>query len=380
MSRTSGVTTRVTDALLHGAAARAGGELQSLDVSGRRAISRDALLAVATANAGALQQLRICHGVCSKLSAAHNSLPTLDVVEALLRAAPQLRAMDADVQCYSTADALRALRAEGLLAPLRVLGLRVYAADADEALTLASDMNVHAWLQRLCLTGAAWAPAALNVVVDAALTRRFTHLEFLYCGLSPASVPSLARLIGGGALTGLFVWERDTPLLDAPAAALIAGALRANCTLTSLRLHSVLLWNDAAALIVLLGALTAHPSLRTLSLYRNRVQQEASRAAAGAALGVLFAANAPALTELDVDSCMLGDAGMAPLFEALPRNTHLRTLKCGYNHMTEAFAADVLLPAVHANESLRALDTRVRYYWPGAREAEDIVNSRAATR
>jgi hypothetical protein len=44
---------------------------------------------------------------------------------------------------------------------------------------------------------------------------------------------------------------------------------------------------------------------------------------------------------------------LRPLFEALPRSTHLRTLDCYHNDATEACTRDVLLPLVRANTSLR---------------------------
>jgi hypothetical protein len=384
VSRTSSVTVEVTDALLRGAAARAGGALQTLDVSGCRDVSSEALLEVATANAAALRELRACHGVCNDIQvnpAAATAL-LLASAEALLRAAPQLRVLDADVRCNSVGAARRALRAEGLQAPLRIHALRVLEhAEAVEAdvLALVEDMASHAWLQQLCLVRALPTLAALDAIVDAALTRRLTSLCFVNCGLNPASAPALARLLGGSALSELCAWGAGdaAALLDAPAAALLAGALRANTTLTSLQLEAVGLWRDMAAATTLLGALTAHPRLRALIL-RNNTEQEADRPAVGAALGALLAANAPALTELYVARCNLGDAGMAPLFEALPANTHLRTLKCGANDTTEAFAADVLLPAVRANASLRVLATGRE--WAGERDAEDVVNGRAGTR
>jgi hypothetical protein len=141
----------------------------------------------------------------------------------------------------------------------------------------------------------------------------------------------------------------------------------------------VRLWDDVAAVATLLGALTAHPSLRTLSLAHNPLAHEAEHAAAGAALGALLAANAPALTELDVPACDLGDAGMAPLLQALPHNTHLRKLDVSHSHMSEAFARDVLLPAVRANASLRSLTaTWHGRGWPAEFEAEAVVARRAA--
>jgi hypothetical protein len=73
---------------------------------------------------------------------------------------------------------------------------------------------------------------ALDAVLDAALVLRLTGLSFSNCGLFPASAPALARLLGGGTLRGLWLWERDGLLLDAPAAALLLGdALRANSSL-----------------------------------------------------------------------------------------------------------------------------------------------------
>jgi hypothetical protein len=79
-------------------------------------------------------------------------------------------------------------------------------------------------------------------------------------------------------------------------------------------------------------------------------------AAAGALLGaLLLSANAPALTQLDVCSCALRDAGLRPLFAALARNSHLRELRCAFNGLSKACARDALLPAVRACASLRAL-------------------------
>jgi hypothetical protein len=66
-------------------------------------------------------------------------------------------------------------------------------------------------------------------------------------------------------------------------------------------------------------------------------------------------ANAPALTELDVKGCFLGDIGLGPLLDALAANTHLTKLDCGGNALTQAFVSGTLLPAVRVNGSLRQL-------------------------
>jgi hypothetical protein len=194
---------------------------------------------------------------------------------------------------------------------------------------------------------------ALDAVVDAALAQRVLMLSLYQCGLSPASAPALARLLSSDALTKLACWS--TLLLDAPAAAVLAAALRANSTLTELRLDQARVFDDPAATAELLGALTGHASLRVLNVCSNGVG-DPHHAAVGAAFNSLLVANAPALTHLGVSWCRLGDDGMRPLLEALPANTHLRTLKCEGNFMSDAFARDTLLPAVRANVSLRELD------------------------
>jgi hypothetical protein len=243
---------------------------------------------------------------------------------------------------------------------------------------LAADVGAHAWLRELVLVG----PVAhvLDPIVTAALARRLTALHFMRGRLTSAAAPELARLLGGDACAALSVLgpgNRFEPLLDAPAAALLGEALRANTTLTSLHLHHVTVWDSAATAAELLGALTAHPSLRTLRLCHDVLQEHgAERVAIGAALRALLAANAPALTELSVKCTYLGDAGMAPLFGALATNTHLRSLACSHNNISDACARDVLLPAVRANTGLRVLDTG--RLTASGREAEGIVNGRAA--
>jgi hypothetical protein len=336
---------------------------------------------VATANAGTLRELRARHGVCLGADLSVPDVWPLSHSEALLRAAPQLRALYADVEADSAADACLAFSVgEGLLAPLRIHGLRLSVdGDEDDVLALTADIASHEWLQELCLFGALPTLAALDAVVDAVLARpHMACVQFMSCGFTPASAPALARLLGGSAVADVFVvGDGDLlMLLDVPSAAQLAGALRTNTTLTSLQLSGLNFWEDVAAADTLLGALTAHPSLRTLILTYNPAQT-ADRAAAGAALRSLLAANAPALTQLNVSESNLGNVGMRALIEALPANSHLCTLNCSENGITEAFATNVLLPAVRANASLRALVTS--QHFPAEREAEEVVARRTAS-
>jgi hypothetical protein len=372
LSPSSGVTVRVTDAVLAGAVGKARGQLAALDVSGCRLVAFDALLAVVQANGGALREL--CAGTPMRTAQMLDS----GRVERLLQAAPQLTACHAVVLGEnSAAAARRMLRNEPPFQPLRLcsLGVDFYANADDEAsvLALATDMAAHASLLRVELGNAPLTTlAALNAVVDAVLVRGFVSLSFCRCGLSPASAPVLARLFGSGTLTELDVRQGEA-LLEMPAAALLGDALRANSTLTSLSLLADL-WRDADAAAALLGALTGHRSLCTLKLAGSIVRGVG--AGAGAVFGALVAANAPALTELDVASSNLGDAALRPLFEALPTSTHLRELDISYNDMSEAFAADVMLPAVRANTSLWTLHAWSRDEHPGTAEAIALVAAR----
>jgi hypothetical protein len=366
MSESSGVEHEVTDALLRAAAARAGGALATLDLTGCYDVSDDALLEVVTANAGSLLELRVSGDV---------------QVEALLRAAPRLLQLVTDVEWADVGAATRMLRGEGVFQPLRVRTLNVNGDGADDAAlrALAAALAAHAspltsfQLSNCVQPDAADVPVAL---LDAALANHTAALELTACTLIPASAPSLARLLGGAALTSLYIVDHEhVQLLDAPAAALLGGALRKNGVLQHLALCRVRLWDDLAAAVTLLSSLSAHPSLRELTLAHNIVAP-AHAACSGAALFALVASNAPALQTLNVHAWRLGDAGLRPLFEALPHNTHLRMLGCSRNDMSEACARDVLVPAVRANASLMAL--WVEQQWEGVQEAKDFVARRTA--
>jgi hypothetical protein len=106
------------------------------------------------------------------------------------------------------------------------------------------------------------------------------------------------------------------------------------------------------------------------------------QAIAGAALGAVVGANAPALRTLDVAGCRLGDVGMGLLLDALPHNTHLHTLWCWNNGITGGFARERVLPAVQANLSLQELvffSAHEEDQWPAiARAVRDLVAARAA--
>jgi hypothetical protein len=110
-----------------------------------------------------------------------------------------------------------------------------------------------------------------------------------------------------------------------------------------------------------IGGATAHPSLRMLILSFSRggepeeLTAAAQAAATGAALGALVAANAPALEQLHITFCGLGDAGLRPVAQALRANTHLTQISCEGNDASEQVEDDCMLPAARAvMQQLRA--------------------------
>jgi hypothetical protein len=352
LSRTSGVRVRVTDAVLRGASGLARGGLAALDVTGCEHVTHDELLPVVTSNARALAELRVQDWRVQRV-AARLTCPN---AEALLHAAPLLRVLEADMSVTAT-EAPRMLRNEAPFGPLHVRRLEAdFGGEDGDIVEVTAAIAAHASLSSVHLTSAQLdAPGALDAVVDAALIRRLSAVQLSFCCLSPASAPSLARLLGGSALTELTVINHDMQLLDAPTASLLGDALRANSTLTELKLDGVGLFTDPAAAAALLGALTGHASLQIIMLGQEAEPSEQAVAFIAPALGALVAANAPALDTLFLMFCNLGDAGMRPLMEALPHNTHLASLLCMGNGTSAAFARDVLLPSVRANTSLRAL-------------------------
>jgi hypothetical protein len=376
LSETSGVTHEVTPALLRAAAAKARGALAALDVSGVWLPLYDdgVLRAVLSANAATLRELRCLQG-------REQGKVAVPELEALLSAAPQLRVCEADVVLNGVDEARRALRNECVFGLLRMHAAFISLARTAAHAPLFADMATHASLAVLLLYQASFdVPAVLDAFVDAALSLPLLRTVTLQqCHLSPASAPSLARLLGSRTLTALTIQNYYGTLLDAPAAVLLGDALRANATLTSLTLNQTRLWSDHVAAAALLDAVTGHTSLRQLEVAGDAHPLEEDRLHAGTLLGALVAADASALTALDVSSCYVSDEGLRPLFEALPRNSHLRELNCAHNNLTDGFARDVLLPAVRDNTSMRTLITHGGYgrQLDAALEAEALVARRS---
>jgi hypothetical protein len=284
----------------------------------------------------------------------------IEELEAVFLAAPLLRCLHTDVASKSVADSMRVLRNESGFERLRVRSfqLAMFApADGPEpVLEVIAAAGAHASLSGLFFAGVGLNAAALDAVVEVALARRVTVLAFFGAGLGAFAVPALVRLLHGTVvLNKLVIGNSGVQLLDAAGGELLGAALRANSTLATLLVFEADLWREPAAATALVRALRGHRSLRSLGLALNGTLNAHTAVLAGAELAALLEADAPALEDLDVGSCHLGDQGLRPMCEALRRNTHLNLFECGDNGLSDELIRGCLLPALAANTSLRKL-------------------------
>ena len=353
--------------VLHGAARRSRGQLRELEIlPQQRRVVFDDFLPLLTANSGSLRELHL--QIVHVGAYEFNPYAQTGGIEAIMAAAPLLQVLTAEDVTCTWEEAPRVLRAEPPFALLQMrhgFSVRFASGDDDEQriggmdrfgpfAAAMADATLRPALLRLCVCQAdAAQPALMGALVDAALARRLRELKLFDC--TPPAVAPLVRLLAEGSLYVLEIslsadW---TPLFYAAGAALVADALRVNTTLTKLDLYCTGLSSDMLVAGTLLGALVRHPSLRELSITGEYIAAAEHRGAFGAALGALIAADAPALHVLDCSYNRLGDAGLAPIVEALALNRHLRALDCHSNGTSEAFARERLLPAVRANATLR---------------------------
>ena len=382
------------DSVLLNVSGRSHNTVVELDLLARY-VQWEHLLPVLTANAGSLREL---HLLCVRphLDRDRNGIPS---VEEVVAAAPLLQVLTVEHTSCTSSQAPRVLRSEPPFARLQTSGfLNVCFEEdvADEAAVMAdfrpfadalADVTLKPALKRFRIHTADTAqPALMGALADAVVARRLPELWLVDC-TPPAAAP-LARLLAEGSLAVFnlhpqtrFDHHVTLPQFDLAGATLVADALRVNTTLTELELRAADLCVDVRVACALLGGLVGHRSLRELRLSGEETA-DADWSVLGAALAALIAADAPALKVLwyfDYSERVLGDAGMAPIVEALPLNRHLRVLDLRCSGMSEAFARDRLLPAVRANTTLRKFtyssecdDEDV----PAAAEAVELVNRR----
>ena len=365
MSHTSGVT-RVTDALLGAVVSRAGSALAVLDLS-ETYLSRESVLLALHAAAAA-------GNVVQELHVPSREYLYVPDVNSVLAAAPELRELHANVRCQPP-DADVLLEGRPPFAPLRLRRFSLFPSWGlpSERLLLPSalaDARVQPGISGLSLLGFNLdAQGMMETFADAVCARpRLQSLRFTGCDFSSPAYPGLARILGDGGIADLRLENLDPD--DAMASVICDGLRASSSVLTKLLLGS------AHVSAPLLRALVAHQSLCYLTLHASHPENVAE---IGEALAALIAADAAALKALDLQSCVLNANGLGPLFDALPRNSHLRTLECslggGNLYFSTEFTHERMLPAVRANTSLRTLEIH-GYIDEAVDEAMRIVAAR----
>jgi hypothetical protein len=400
------------DATLVGAAARARGSLEELDVSHRDMNPSAVVLlpALAALNARTLRTLRLGRMCVLTKRCWYNVHELARWLQRLAALAPRLKQLEAAELTCGEGDVFTLLdgefdeRARALEAFVRVRCQLCQSDNGDDGARGAPAVSAPAALG--AVLARASKPAAVTfeevrLEADGALdalvggmrsgdTGVVASVAFTRCALGRAPAPALARLLtGDGAPKRLEVVSVAhvagahgqphvpvvAPLGDDDDAAELGSALRANGTLTALTLSGVLdFWRGGEVAAALIDALTGHASLHTLDVSRSGLTRaaeellpellagappaaDADAAPVAAALGALLAADAPALTALDVSGSELGGAALRPLFAALrSENRHLRALSLRGCKLDAAFMRDVALPTVRANACLRRVD------------------------
>ena len=183
---------------MDGAAALARGRMRTLKLNDFDAsfqphsFTEEALLRVLAANAKEMKELTYMR--------AGNITHTVAEVKALLAAAPALQRLTVCVEVDDTADAHALLRRKRPYAALHMLhcwALGQLVRTADGVIGFAADVAACESLRSFSLDSANLeAPAALEALVDAVLTRQLRILKLHSCKFAPAvALPQLARLL-----------------------------------------------------------------------------------------------------------------------------------------------------------------------------------------
>ena len=200
LSISSGLA-RFSEALLRAAVAKAGGQLRTLDFTGRvvdYGPDKRLLLEVVAANAATLTELRLD---TDEFLFADDARTLVTVVRdlQLLEVTLFLRDREVARAILHNEPPFQALRLRKLIMACRL------EATAD-TVAFSSDLRSHASLEMLFLYDAALNTATpMGAVVDACIALRLRNLSLSSCRIMPAVLPEVTRLIAAGALWELTV-------------------------------------------------------------------------------------------------------------------------------------------------------------------------------
>ena len=227
-----------SEALLRAAVAKAGGQLRSLDITGRlqtafivdleQSIQFDALNAAVVSNAASLTELRVF--------SLWNGVEMEDV-RAVLTAAPSLQHFELGILCCQDVQEARLmLRNEAPFGALRLRYIHIHdttgwTGGQAAVASFCSDLRRHVSLEALGLARAPVnAAEAMGALVDACISLRLRILHLIHCDLTPAVVPALTRLVTAGALREIEIADigRDNFFTDEGETQRFCAAVRAS--------------------------------------------------------------------------------------------------------------------------------------------------------
>ena len=229
---------RFSVSLFRAAVAKAGGQLRTLDVTGKQVhhsfpddkpldTSRllfSVLHDVVVANAATLVELRLS-----------NSFIHVDKLTALCQSAPSLTVLS-DAWCESVDEVNTLLLKQEHFSNLQLTQLWVRNAPeltGDDAVSSFAKLLVEHGhtLTKLSLDDAPLnTAAAMGAIVDAAITLHLSELQLKRCRATPTTVPALTRLVAAGWLRDLDISNDSIALFEegADATRLFCDAVRAS--------------------------------------------------------------------------------------------------------------------------------------------------------
>ena len=198
---------RFSEALLHAAVAKAGGQLRELEVMGQQ-VGKDVLLEVVSANATTLTELR----------AYTQEFLSVEEVRELLQEGSALRLLQASAEVFRDRELARVmLRNEPPFQALRLRRLVVVQGleSTSQVAAFTLDLRCHASLENLRLDYVVLdTVAAMGAVVDACIVICLRELELVGCRASPATLPDLTRFIAAGTLRKFKVYNDGVKIFD----------------------------------------------------------------------------------------------------------------------------------------------------------------------
>jgi len=361
---------KATPALLHAASLCARGTVRLIAMPGFEPVGEaplfEAVVAQARASSETLLTLKLGDNCCFMFK--------LENLDTLLAAAPSLETLQCSVYCNARLM-LRVLSKEAPYTALRVTMAFITPSRAEggeDLMPLAAAAAAHEGLKRLvfCLP---LTVRELDAFADAALARQLLSVQFYSCGLTPAHLPSLARLLSPSLHVFSLECSNEPPFVGDGVPAFCA-ALRSS-SLQNVSLSQLALSYSLPDGIAVLDALTGHRTITDVSIYlldQTSASMEAQRAV-GEALGRLVVAES-SLRSLSVS--YLGDAGVRPLCESLQQSRSLTSLYLFANDISRECARDFVLPAVRRSHvTLRSIAFGRRDN-PELMEVEELVTAR----